>query len=131
MNYREKAAILMRAARRASARTEYLGWLLARYRQIENCSEPELAKRLGVSTADFPRMALCLRPRSKHFAADVSEIAEKFGLDNSELAAVVRLVEAAEAIQALPPSARDAGLLMAARARKPNRKKGGSDAKKP
>ena len=128
MNRREKAT-LVRAAQRASARTEYLGWILARYQQIEKCSEPELAKKLGGSAADFPRIALCLRPRSKHFAIDVSEISRKFGLDSLELAAVVRLVEAVEALQVVPPLAGDVGILMAARARKLNERKGGSDAK--
>jgi len=108
------------AARRAKARPNYLGWVLARYIERERLSETELATRLGSTPHDLPRLALCLRPRAEHFADDIRQISTKFQIDATELAGIVRLVESLETLATTNPDrlAADAGLLMAARARK-------------
>jgi hypothetical protein len=108
------------AAHRAKARPDYLGWVLARYLGRERISEAELATRLGSTPHDLPRLALCLRPRAEHFADDIRQISTKFHIDATALAGVVRLVESLETLAATNPSmlSAEAGLLMAARARK-------------
>jgi hypothetical protein len=112
--------LLAYTAQRAKARPEYLAWVLARYVELEHISEGELAQRLGIAAHDSPHLALCLRPRTEHFADDVRQISAKFNMNPTLLATVVRLVESVEALatgDAREKSA-DAGLLMAARARK-------------
>jgi hypothetical protein len=113
-------------AQRASARPEYLGWILTRYATQERLTEEALAQRLGLEGRDLPRLALCLRPRAAHFAIDVRQISAKFNIDPVTLAAIVRLVESTEALAAgdAGGALADAGLLMAARARKPPRPPG-------
>jgi hypothetical protein len=108
------------AAQRAKARPDYLGWVLARYIERERISEAELATRLGSAPDDLPRLALCLRPRAEHFADDVRQISTKLRIDTTALAGIVRLVESLETLAVTNPAtpAAEAGLLMAARARK-------------
>ena len=117
--------LLAYTAQRARARPEYLAWVLARYTELEHIAEGELAQRLGVAAHDLPRLALCLRPRAEHFAADVMQISAKFGINPAALATVVHLVDSVEVIAArgAGETQTDAGLLMAARVRKhsPNR----------
>ncbi len=112
--------MLAHAANRARTRPAYLAWVFGRYLQIENILEDDLAKFLKISTLDFPRLGLCLRPRADHFADDIEQISAKFRTDARVLATVVRLVESVEVMAAASaktvPS--DSGLLMAARARK-------------
>jgi hypothetical protein len=108
------------AAQRAKARPDYLGWILTRYIERERISEAELATRLGITPHDLPRLALCLRPRAEHFADDIRQISAKFHLEATALARIVRLVESLETLAARNPTmlSAEAGLLMAARARK-------------
>jgi hypothetical protein len=115
--------LLAYAAQRASANPGYFGWVLRRYAELEHLTEEALAQRLGLPGVDLPHLALCLRPRAAHFAADVGQISAKFNLDPAALAAVVRLVEAVEALASgnAAGASADSGLLMAARARKPPR----------
>jgi hypothetical protein len=108
------------AAQHAKARPDYLGWVLARYVEWERISEAELATRLGSTFYDLSRLALCLRPRAEHFADDIRQISTKFHIDATALAGIVRLVESFETLAATNPAtlSAEAGLLMAARARK-------------
>ena len=112
--------VLAHAAGRAKAHPHYLGWVLARYRELEKLSERELVEALGATSPDVPRLSLCLRPRTDHFAADIEQISIKFNLDAVALAKIVRFVESIEAMT--PPEtgtvSGEAGLLMAARTRK-------------
>jgi hypothetical protein len=112
--------LLAYAAQRATARPDYLGWVLARYREREHVSEAELAMRLGSTPHDLPRLALCLRPRAEHFADDIRQISAKYSIDATALAGIVRLVESLETLAATNAAilSAEAGLLMAARARK-------------
>jgi hypothetical protein len=115
--------LLEYAAHRAKSRPEYLGWILTRYIEQEHISEAELATRLGIISQDFLRLALCLRPRAEHFADDIRQISTKFHIDATALAGIVRLVESLETLAATNPArlSAEAGLLMAARARKQRR----------
>ncbi len=117
MNEHDSAALLLRAARRASAREDFLGSLLARFQELEGCSELEVAKKLEVQAVDFPRLALCLRPRRDNFAQDVAALALQFGCNAAELGNLVRLVESSEAMRTSDSGTREAGLLIAARKR--------------
>lgn len=112
--------MLDHAARRAQAHPQFLGWVLARYRQLQNLSEENLADTLGVAPHDWRRLGLCLRPRDTHFADDIRQISIRFQADPSILAQVVRMVESVEAMAAegTQSAITEGGLLMAARARK-------------
>jgi len=120
MTHPRHERLLVYAAQRAKARPDYFGWVLARYIEREHISEAELATRLAITPHDLPRLALCLRPRAEHFADDIRQISTKFHIDATALAGIVRLVESIETLAASNPGmlAADAGLLMAARARK-------------
>ena len=115
--------LLQYAAHRAKARPDYLGWILTRYIEREHISEAELATRLGIISHDLLRLALCLRPRTEHFAHDIRQISAKFHIDATALAGIVRLVESLETLAATNAAmlSAEAGLLMAARARKQSR----------
>ena len=119
MNPLDKSALFERASRRASLRPEYLGWVLVRYADAERKTDEELAELLAASMQDLPRLRLCLRPSLESFAADVQQVAEKFGLDAGRLAKVIRHVDALEGMadDAEAHEAGEAGLLLAARAR--------------
>ena len=120
MTHPRHERLLDYAAQRAKARPDYLGWVLTRYIEREHVSEAELATRLGITPHDLPRLALCLRPRAEHFADDIRQISTKFHLDATALAGIVRLVESIETLAATHSTmlSAEAGLLMAARARK-------------
>jgi hypothetical protein len=120
MTHPRHERLLDYAAQRAKARPDYLGWVLARYIERERISEAELAIRLGSTPHDLPRLALCLRPRAEHFVDAIRQISTKFHIDATALAGIVRLVESLETLAAMNAAtlSAEAGLLMAARARK-------------
>ncbi|HEX2094532.1 MAG TPA: hypothetical protein VHG28_19160 [Longimicrobiaceae bacterium] len=107
--------LLQRAAERAAERPAYLGWVLSRYLDLEGLDWPAVAAALGRSV-DFAPLALCLRPRPDHFAADVRAVAERFDLDAGALARIVRTVDAVDAMAREAPQ--DRGALLAARERR-------------
>jgi hypothetical protein len=120
--------MLRRAADRARARPEFLGWVLARFEELEKLSKESLYQQLNVPEADWPRLQLCLRPRADAFLPDVTQIAQEFGIDRAALAAVIRRVEAVDTIrQREQPGT--AGNMLAARTRKA--KKRSSDPEEP
>ncbi len=114
----DAARVLDRAAERARTRPAFLGWVLARYEDLESLPGDRLREQLGVSAADWPRLQLCLRPRGDVFLQDVTQIASAFGINRGTLAALVRRVDAVEAVQAQEQPGRT-GSLLAARSRKP------------
>jgi len=128
MNESKHSAPLVRAANRASERTEYLGWVFRRYAELEKTTVSEVAGALGVSTIDYHHLRLCLRPRAEVFAVDVQQIATRFAANVAELAKIVRHVEALTAMREEPATVAlpDAGWLMAARARKKGKRRGGN-----
>ena len=114
------AALLERMIRRASGHTEYLGWIFARYAEIEKKHDKEIAELLGLPIHDLYRLYLCLRPRREFFLQDVRHIAQSFAIDAADLSKLVRHVEALDQMkeQSETDGSSDAGLLLAARARK-------------
>jgi hypothetical protein len=114
------AGLIHRAAARARTRPQYLGWVLARYEELERIREEGLRGRLGVSAEDWPRLQLCLRPRPDSFLRDVTQVAEAFGIDRAALAAVIRRVDAVEIVREREEPG-GAGSLLAARTRKQQR----------
>jgi hypothetical protein len=115
--------VFAHAAGRTQAYPQYLGWVLSRYRELENCSEHDLMKALGVSSRDLLRLYLCLRPRVEHFSEDITQISAKFSVDAAVLANIVRLVEAVEVLDSTQAGAspQEAGFLLAARTRRKSR----------
>lgn len=109
--------LLLRAADRARTRPEFLGWVLARYEELETLKEESVRERFGVSVEDWPRLQLCLRPRADVFLPDVTQIAQAFGIDRAALAAVIRRVDAVEVVRQREQPGRP-GSLLAARTRK-------------
>lgn len=116
----DASTLLRRAARRARARPEFLGWVLARYEDLEEIGGASLRERLRVPAEDWPRLQLCLRPRADAFLPDLTQIARAFGIDTSALAAVIRRVDAVEAVRTRAQPGRP-GSLLAARTRKRKR----------
>jgi hypothetical protein len=133
MTHSRHEQLLDYAAQRTKARPDYLGWVLTRYIEREHVSEAGLATRLGITPHDLPRLALCLRPRAEHFADDIRQISTWFHLDATALAGIVRLVESIETLAATHPTmlSAEAGLLMAARARKQPRQSRDNDSHDP
>ncbi len=119
MSLEKKSALLGRMAGRAADRSEYLGWVLARYADSEQSTDEMMARLLRVPAQDLYRIRLCLRPRRRSFAEDVGQIARKFGANEAILAQVIRHVEALEGMKDSSgvEQTSDAGLLMAARQR--------------
>ena len=111
------------AGERASLHADYLAWVFQRYLVIEDQTEEQLAQTLGAGIVTLRRLAVCLRPRSGRFADDVMALAERFRLDPSELAHVVRLVGSTVAMDSAGERAN--GALLAARSR--NRRDGGEE----
>jgi hypothetical protein len=117
VNPEDNASLLRRAADRARARQEFLGWVLARCEGIEGMAEESVRTQLGVSLPDWLRLQVCLRPRPEAFLQDVTQIAGAFNLDRAALAAVIRRVEAVESVRSRAQPG-GAGSLLAARTRK-------------
>jgi len=125
MTRSDDARMLAYAANRAKTHPHYLGWVLARYSELENITEPDLAAILGATSHDLARLSLCLRPRADCFAEDVEHISATFHLDAGRLTQVVRSVESIEAM-VIPDTSTvsaESGLLMAARARQQRRQR--------
>ncbi|MCI0457638.1 MAG: hypothetical protein L0Z62_11760 [Gemmataceae bacterium] len=124
----DAAHLLDRAAARARTRPDFLGWVLARYQDLESLREANVQEQLGVSAEDWPRLQLCLRPRADRFLPDLTQIAQAFSIDRGALAAIIRRVDAVEAVRVREEPGQ-AGSLLAARTRKPRPPKpeGGSD----
>jgi|SRR6266571_3630793 len=123
MHASKTSSLLAHAARRAQTRSEYLGWILARYMEAEHKTHEELADLLSISIENLSRVQLCLRPRAESFTADLSQIACKFQLDMGELAAVIRYAEVVQGMKDADhgTSSSEVGLMMAARARRKNK----------
>jgi hypothetical protein len=94
--------------------------VLAQYENLEALREQSLQEQLRVAADDWPRLQLCLRPRADTFLADVTQIAQAFGIDRAALAAIVRRVDAVEVVARGEQPGRP-GSLLAARTRKGKR----------
>ncbi|MBI3245334.1 MAG: hypothetical protein HYZ50_02370 [Deltaproteobacteria bacterium] len=111
------------AARRARYHPAYVGWVFRRYQEVENCSDDDLARHLTVSLLDLQRLSFCLRPRPDRFAEDIEQLGEKFQINVTTLAGIIRLVEAVEIMgtEQTATASLETGVLLAARTRKKSR----------
>src|SRR5687768_4912733 len=90
---------LERAARRSSARSWTLGSVLEDYCRAERRPRERLAAWLDCDANSLAWLALCRRPASDSFAADVERIAERFRINALRLASIIRRVEALDALR--------------------------------
>ncbi len=123
MKHDTTAHLLVRAAERAKTRPSYLAWVLARYMEMEKVSEEALSKTLNLPIHQLPRLGLCLRPRQTYFTADIKQLSLRHRVDANALAKVVRLVDSILAMTTARTDSGEAGILMAARARREKRQK--------
>ena len=98
--------LLRRTAHAAADRPNFLAATFARYRAIEQIDAIELARRLAVPPVLLNELALCLRPRPDRFREDVVAIATRFAADAGELAAIIREVDAFDAMTDAAPGNR-------------------------
>lgn len=107
--------LLRRAAERAAGRPFFLASALLPYARAEGLDDDALAEQLGCPPGELPAILLCRRPSGEGsmFRADVKAIADRFRLDATRLA---RMLRAADSLEAFG-GATTGGLLTAARDR--------------
>lgn len=88
--------IAARLARRLEESSKSMAWILAKYREAEGLEESMVAQRLGVDVHELHRLARFGRPRPYLFAEDIETISEETGIEQQQLASMVRHVEALE-----------------------------------
>jgi transcriptional regulator with XRE-family HTH domain len=111
---------LARAAQRSQEETWMLGHVFERYRELEGCSQEQLAKELGCTREVLHWLSLCRHPEGEGFNEQVSTIARRFAVELLPLVQVLRRVEVMDALSARDePGAvtEDGPMLMAARDR--------------
>lgn len=105
------------AARRGSERAWTLGSVLNIFCSTEGATREQVASLLGCSLDSVAWLSLCRKPRPDHFADDVARIAGRFQIEGSNLAQLIRRVDAIAALR----EPRDLGnvdpILLAARDR--------------
>ncbi len=114
---------LERAARQSTKHLWTLGSVLDDYRNIERATPDQLAAFLGCSVDTLDWLSLCRKPTPERFADDIARIAQRFNLNPSTLAQVVRRVDVVHAFRRPAKSREGESLLIAARDRK-NEEKG-------
>jgi hypothetical protein len=110
--------LLRRAAERAGQRRFYLASSLLAYARAERLDDAGLVDRLGCDPARLPALMLCRKPTGEApvFRADVEAIAERFGLNPTRLAHLLRRADSLVAL-ARAPASEPGGVLAAARDR--------------
>ncbi len=96
---------LARAAQRSREESWMLGHAFERYRELEGCSDDELAKELGCTRDALHWLSLCRRPEGEHFVEHATTIARRFGLELLSLVKVLRRVEVMDTLSEGPESA--------------------------
>lgn len=109
--------LLSALADRAVSDPAYLASLLRRYQASEGIGRSAVAALLGIREESLTNLSLCLRPRAELFAADVLAIAADVNADADALAAIIRRVDAVDAMTAGGAATTNRGFLLAARAR--------------
>ena len=113
---------LERAAIRTSDYSWTLGSVLREYCNLEQLAQTDLANYLRCNTDVLHWLSLCGKPRPEHFVEDIGRIAERFHLDKSKLASIVRRVEVVKGLQQGFRSGNKGPLLLAARDRQDEEK---------
>ena len=80
MKSNDAITLFQQAAQRAGTRPEFLGWVLAKYEDLEGLGGESLRQQLRLAVEDWPRLQLCLRPRGDLFLPDLTQIAQAFGI---------------------------------------------------
>lgn len=109
-------------ARRVGAEPFFLASAFAEYARGNGLDDAGLAQRLGCAAATLALLRLCRRPdgASSAFRADVARIADRFGIDGTILAQIVRWADAVAGLRAASAAAAgqgECGTLLAARDR--------------
>lgn len=96
-----------------------LGVVFETYCRMEDVARSDLASFLGCSLDSLAWMSLCRRPAADHFGDDLAKICERFNVDASKLAHIVRRVDVVAALQQSTISREDEEepMLLAARDR--------------
>jgi hypothetical protein len=106
------------AARRSAEYRWTLGLVFEEYCSIEGITRTDLAALVGCSLDSLAWMSLCRRPAADRFVDDVSKISDRFNVDASTLAHIVRRVDVVAALQQPTVSQEDEErMLLAARDR--------------
>lgn len=111
---------LSRAAHRAGQQSFFLASVFQSYQRSNDISDAVLAEMLDCTEHDLPRLALCRRPvaRTATFVADIEHLAMRFQINAEQLAAIIRQVDALEALRGhLAVREQPFGMLRAARDR--------------
>ena len=114
---------LKRAAHRSSEHSWTLGAALDEYCRTEGLTREQLSLLLGCNTELLAWLSLCRKPRFDHFADDIARIAERFQIDATKLAQMMRRVDAISALRRTIDTDEAGPLLLAARDRDKKRKK--------
>jgi hypothetical protein len=96
------SAQLAALAERASQAPEFFAAVLAAFQRQENLTREGILKRLQTTPELLARLALCRRPKSDSasFCEDIRKIADFTDIDPVALVAMVRQVDALEALSA-------------------------------
>ena len=113
------------AARRSTEHPWTLGAAFEEYCQLEGVTRDDVATLLGCSLDSLAWLSLCRRPPADRFANDVSRISERFHVDATRLAQIVRRVDVVGALRQPTISREDEErMLLAARDREGNEGEG-------
>jgi hypothetical protein len=110
------------AARRSAERSFTLGSLLREFSQVEKLSREQLASLLSCDVDTLDWLSLCYSPLPERFGEDVSRIAERFQIDPTQLAQIIRRAQVIAAVRCSVRT-QDNTLLLAARDRDEEPKK--------
>jgi hypothetical protein len=108
---------LDRAVVRGSERTWTLGSVFSEYCRTEGLTREQLSSLLGCDIDSLAWLSLCHRPAPEQFAEDIAKIVERFQIDGSKLARLLRQVDALSALRRVVNTQEDTPMLLAARDR--------------
>lgn len=103
------------AVRRSHGEAGMLGYVFARYRELEDRTEVALATELGCTLDALQWMSLCRRPLGEALSEQASTIAERFSVKLRPLVHVLRRVDVLDALSERRGSHGGNTLRMAAR----------------
>ena len=90
---------IIQLAQRLGDDPAYIAWLIRRVLESSSQSWEALAARLTLSPHQLALLALCRRPSSQEFAAEVRQIAAHVEMDAFALAALLRDWETLDAFR--------------------------------
>ena len=95
-------ALAKLASESAAMRPTFLGFVLGSFQAREGFDDTRLSRWLGIDEDQLYWLRLCRRPRIDNFAPDVNLIANRFRINPSRLAALIREVDAVDALRITP-----------------------------